>query len=163
MSAHSGMTFNQRRGIVGTAVKPQQPPHLYAPSRPFGSDIKLANPNYFGVTTLKQVRKGAYRNVYMKNSFQNILRPLAGGGMPFGDCGGMKKGDRGGLAWGGLHPDLRRPILSGINPDGSVMSWDNPYKPRRWKHDALRGDRGGAIDWTQFNFATPCAGAVGYC
>ena len=48
--------------------------------------------------------------------------------------GGMKKGDRGGRF--GLLP--RRPILSGINPDGSVMSWDNPYKPRRWKHDALR-------------------------
>ena len=47
----------------------------------------------------------------------------------------LKKGDHGGFFSGGRHP-----IISGINPDGSVMGVD------RWRKERY-GDRGGVNDY----------------
>jgi len=64
------------RGVVGASPFGPQPPALYGNDRRQGGNIKLANPNYFGIANLRQVRGHAYSRIYNKNSFQNVMRPL---------------------------------------------------------------------------------------
>lgn len=64
------------KGVVGAPGFGPQPPALYGNDRRQGGDIKLANPNYFGIASLRQVRGHAYSRIYNKNSFQNVMRPL---------------------------------------------------------------------------------------
>ena len=64
------------KGVKGGETFGPQPPALYGTARRQGGNIKLNNPNYFGIANLRQVRGNAYARIYNRNSFQQVLRPI---------------------------------------------------------------------------------------
>ena len=68
---------NQQTGVKGIPTFGPQPTRVYGNNRVWGN-ISAINPQTQGLPDLnfRQVRPGAYRNIYMRNSYQQILRPL---------------------------------------------------------------------------------------
>ena len=69
---------NQQTGVKGIPTFGPQPSRVYGTTRLQGANILAINPQTQGLPDLnfRQVRAGAYRNIYMRNSYQQSLRPL---------------------------------------------------------------------------------------